>query len=949
MAHMTVRAYSAAVWLLIAPATGGMAQPAGTAMAAVQGRVTDRSGAVLPGVTVVASSPALMGTQMLVTTDEGFYRFPTLPPGEHTIQFTLAAFGTATRVVNVSVGFTATVDVVLDVAIQETVPVRRRSPVLDRHATSIATSFDLNYLANAPTSRSVFAVLTGTPSVYVTRTENGGGFVGSPYSAYGTFGANRPMVEGISVAGIFPTGTPLDYGSFEEISVGTGALAADWPLPGVQMQLVSKSGGNQYHGTLYADYENRGWQAFNIDEEQITRGASGGPDLSPREANRVWSYHDVNADLGGFIRPDVLWWYSSFRNQELAARQPNFPVKPHRTRLTNYTAKGTYRASAANTFVVYGQAGRNHQPTRLDPFGLTSGSLNATTAINDSESSTSKHTALGWVWKGEWKSAIDENLFLEVRAGQFGSNRSDKPNGSGPRFENTETLVVSGGNRDWQRDLRRNQVYAVLTYFQDGWLGSHDVKAGGEILRVTEAESWRTSYAGDVLHVLNRGPDDVFLFRTPSLSESGMRSSAAYVSDSWRLNRRLTLNLGFHFDRYQAFLPAQQHPAFTPDAEFFPAVDNLGDWNTWVPRVGAAYDLMGNGKTLLKGTYGRYYFPPGTELGFNANPNANPWWQRYPWVDRNGDGDWDPGEEDRSQPGDSRGGVALESLDPSLELSSLSEITAWVERELAAVVALRTGFVWRGERDHFGRQNVSQPFDDFITPVLLRDPGPDGQRDNADDGGLIQTYDLHAGDRARENIVRNVPNSDSDHWTWEITAARRFSGRWSVLAGFSHTWSHDQVSPFLTQPVRQNVYPLTPNDFINTGESGRYEFRTWTAKIHGTYAGPWDLRVTPLLRHQSGHPFGRTFNASLNNSGNIRVLAEPIGSRRLDHVTILDVRLEKGFRFSVSRRVAAFLDVFNLLNANPVQNANWGSGSGFLQPLNILAPRIARIGARLEW
>ena len=108
------------------------------------------------------------------------------------------------------------------------------------------------------------------------------------------------------------------------------------------------------------------------------------------------------------------------------------------------------------------------------------------------------------------------------------------------------------------------------------------------------------------------------------------------------------------------------------------------------------------------------------------------------------------------------------------------------------------------------------------------------------------------------------------------------------------------------------------------------------------------LRFAPLLRHQSGQPFGRTFTTRLRY-GTVRVLAEPMGTRRMDNVTLLDVRVEKGFRLPGGRRVAAFVDVFNLLNANPEQNINWSSGSAFLQPLAIVPPRIARLGARLDW
>ena len=226
-----------------------------------------------------------------------------------------------------------------------------------------------------------------------------------------------------------------------------------------------------------------------------------------------------------------------------------------------------------------------------------------------------------------------------------------------------------------------------------------------------------------------------------------------------------------------------------------------------------------------------------------------------------------------------------------------------------------------------------------------------GESARADDGATIPGYNLRPefSGLAPINIVRNVPDADSHHWTWEITATRRFTGRWSMVAGFAHTWSRDQASGYLGQSVRNNVYPLTPNDLINAGKDGRYEFRIWSAKIHGTYAGPWDVRITPFLRHQSGQPFGRTFSTALNYTSNVRILAEPIGTRRMDNITILDVRVEKGLRLGGHRRLAGFVDVFNVFNDNPEQNTNWSSGPSFLRPLSIVPPRLARLGVKLDW
>ena len=939
---------------LLAPSASWAGQSAGTATGAIVGTVQDATGAVLPNVTVTISGDALMGSRTSLTNAEGRYRIAALPPGEYSLSFALDGYRTVEhKGIRVGLGFTATIDVELSVAmLAERVTVSARGGVLDRQSTGITGTFDSRRLADVPSSRSMFALLSLSPAVEVARIEVGGssGAAGAPYAAYGTRGFNQPKVEGISVSGIFPTGFTLDYGSFEEISVLTAAHGADWLLPGVHMQFISKSGGNRYRGTLYADYENSRWQSFNVDQDQIGRGAQSGGGLSPRDANRLWQYHDVNGDVGGFVIRDKLWWYSSIREQEVSARLVNFPVTPHRTRLTNYSGKATYAVTPNNRFIAFGQAGRNHQPNRLDPFGPTGSRLTAASAINDSEESTATQRALGWVWKGEWNSVVDDRLLFEVRIGQFGGDQRWEPHSASPRLEDVATLRVRGGNRDWERGVRRDQFYAALNYFHEGRSGGHQLKVGGEVFRTVEVETWRMAYPGNVLHVVrNNTPIEVYLFQTPSRSESGLWAYSAYASDSWRLNNRLTLNLGVRFDRYRVFLPAQEHPAGSPAAQRFAAIDNLIDWNHIVPRIGAVYDPTGRGKTLLKVSYGQYRLPPGTELGFNVNPNSNVWWERYEWRDIDGSGIWESGEELRLLPG--RGGVAIESLDPDLELRVLNEVAGWIERELPGSIGIRTGVVWRGEHQHFARQNVNQPFNAFTVPVTLPDPGPNGLVGTLDDGPALRGYDLRPELAALPpiNIVRNIPGSSSHYLTWDVAASRRSHDRWTFGAGFAHTWNRDHAAGYSGQVVRNNTYPLTPNDLINADEGGRHAFTTWTAKAYGTYEAPWGLRVTPVLRHQSGQPFGRTFVTAALNYDTVRVLAEPVGTRRMDNITIVDVRVEKRIRLHNSVRLAPFVDAFNLFNANPEQNTIWLSGPSFLRPLTIVPPRIARIGAKLEW
>lgn len=927
------------------------AQTVSATTGAINGKVTDNTGAILPGVTVTISSSALMGTRTAVTNEEGLYRFPAVPPGEYKVVFELAGFTTVAREgIRVGLGFTASVNVELNVAaLQESVTVTGQSPVIDTSATNVSTNFDAKYLANLPSARDLWAILAESPAVQLSRIDVGGSAAGTQtgYVVYGTSGQNRPMVEGIvATEGTGAAGFYYDYGSFDEVSVGTAAHNAEMGWPGVQTQFISKSGGNQYHGTVYLDYEHEKWQSYNIDAEQVQRGARGGGGLRPEDVNRLYRYHDVNGDVGGFVRKDRLWWYLSLRDQDVSARYTNFPVKPHRTRLSNYSWKATYNLSQNNKLIAYSQYGRKHQPTRLDAFLIGS-----TTAYQTTEESTWEQLYWGWVWKSEWNAVINDATFFEIRAGQFGYDWPNKPNGSSPRFEDTGNNNVFGGNRDWQRDRRRNQVLGSLSYFKDGLAGSHNFKLGGEIFDETTVDMWKDGYPGNVVHRLNNGvPTDVYLIE-PGTAKVGLWTYSGFAADTWRVNNRLTFNLGLRVDKYIGYLPAQEHPVsrWNPVAVSFEAVDDVINWTLVSPRLGATYDLGGNGKTVVKVNYGQYWWNPGADFMFNVNPNAQGGWnKRYTWTDPNRNGVYDPGEEGRLV--STTGGVATESIDPNLEDTFTREIAAWFERELIPDFGVRTGFIWRGQRQRYQRVNAALPPSAFTVPISIPDPGPDGRVGTADDRRPISGFNVAPQfvEVRPNNVTMNIPGADSDFYTWEITGTKRMSHRWTMLASFASTWIREESNGYFGQNVRQYNLSFTPNDLINT-DGGRHRFTMWQAKLHGTWQAPFDVKLTPILRHQSGQAWGRTFQYAFNY-GTQRVLAEPLGTHRQDNITLLDLRIEKVFRLGTAgSSLAPFVDIFNTFNANPEQNINWGSGTTFLRPSNIVPPRIIRIGAKLNW
>src|SRR6267143_1945652 len=388
------------------------AQTVSATMGAIDGRVTDNTSAVLPGVTVTVSGPAMMGTRVATTNDEGAYRLAAVPPGEYTISFELDGFAPMKRTqIRVDLGFTVTLNVQMALgAVSENVTVTGASPVVDTASTKITTTFDAPTLASLPSgSRDYWSVLSETPALKLTRIDVGGSSAGSQsnYYAYGTTGQNRPMIEGInSTQGTERFGNYVDMGSFDEIAVNAAAHTAEMAVPGIQMVFISKSGGNKYHGSLTGHYEYERWQSFNIDDRQIARGLTGGGGLAPRDLNRLHKFRDTSADIGGYVVKDRLWWYGAVRDLETEVRVTNFQVKPFVTRLTSYTGKVTYTLTKNNKLIGYVERNTKHQPNRLDAFAL------GLTGIDSSEDSSFDEWLYPRLYKAGWDTVLGDSVFF---------------------------------------------------------------------------------------------------------------------------------------------------------------------------------------------------------------------------------------------------------------------------------------------------------------------------------------------------------------------------------------------------------------------------------------------------------------------------------------------------------------------------------------------------------
>ncbi len=942
-------------WLLIyalavavpAFAQGGGASSTGT----IQGRVTDAQGAVLPGVTVTATSSSMLGVQTAVTSETGNYRFPALPPGTYALSYELSGFNNLKREgVEIRLGFTGTVNVELALAtLQETVTVSGASPIIDTTTTRTVQNFKLSELQSIPNGRDMWSLLAVTPAVQMSRIDVGGNRAGTQtgYTAYGFTGQVRVLIEGINTTeGTGGAGFYFDYSSLEEVFLGTSGQSAEMPNPGVQSQFIAKSGGNSFSGEGYLDWYNNSLQGTNIPDSYTEPTAFNNSPIRAH-SNEIDKYWDTALNIGGPVVRDKVWWFGTYRKQHNAVAQPNFNFdSTFDTTLWNAVGKVTYQANQKNKFVGYYQWGQKLQPTRL-PFG---------TSIYQSAGPTFKQDSGSWVWKGEWNGTLSDKLYVEARFGDFGYYFPTLANSEDDYFwRDSGTLAIEGAHRKWQLDRDRKQATAAATYFLDSAAGSHTFKFGGEILQEIGWEGFEQGVGGNIEHVYSNGRSSQLIFRIPTATESGklglgksgaLTSASAIDVQSFFLNDtfsrgRVTVNAGVRYDRYQAFLPEQQQLAGTVGpvsvaAKTF-AEKQMFTWSGFAPRIGVVMDLTGDGRTVLKGNYGYFLHNPGVGVASPANPNTAGKQRTYQWNDLNGDRRWQSGEEGNILSEALEGGVRLQD---GIEQPYTHEASVWLERQLTDTMGVRGGFVYKTEDDLV--DTGWQPFRDssaFTTPFNRTDIGPDGRAGTGDDS-IIQMLGLPSANATTlfptTTVVSNA-GAYSRAKTVELSVTRRYSNRWSASIGGAYT----MLSDF------PNNFPNNPN------EPGLQDRTTWNLKATGSYDAPGGIRLSPVVRHQSGANYARTLTILVpSGSGLIASgthYVEPMDANREDNIWVFDIRAEKTVNFGSRTRARLFFDLFNIANSHSSETISRATGLGYQKPSAILAPRTARVGFRFLW
>lgn len=933
----------------------------GSTTGSVNGTVSDNTGAVVPGVTVTVSGPALMGSQTAVTNDQGQYRFPTLPPGTYRLNYQLQGFNTIVREgIVVNVGFTATVNVQLALAsIAETVTVSGASPVVDVQNTNVQNNFNAEMLKSIPNARDIWALIAVTPGATVNRFDVGGSRAGTQtgYQAYGLSGQIRMQIDGTNSTEETGGSPYVDYGALDEVSIGTDSNDASMPTPGVQINAVLKSGGNTLRGEMYFDYENENFQARNVTDALRRVGVG--------EGSRITYYHDANFNVGGPFKRDKFWYFVSTRSNRVGTTVTGFPVdNPSRfqflSRLSHLTYKQTYQLNQDNRISQWAQVRQKLQPSRSASSSL----------FRDAVFKQNSMSAYGGA---DWHSIVSPTFFFNVRFGTWGYNWPNVPYGvDGELNENLRhrmvqrtTNITAGAGFADRTYRRRYQVEWLGVLYKDDWLGgSHAMKMGyvaeREVERnrddgyVDEIRLWFNTPSADPFAL----PWRVDLYNTPVSYKDALWHHGAYLHDQISAGSRLTINAGLRWDYYRAYHPDQEiaggrfHDFFYAGAvlpngfslaplfsEFrVAAFDTVEYKAAFGPRVGVAYDLFGTGKTVLKGNWGRYYHNPGPISDNNPIRTIS---HRFNWNDRNNDRLFTLDELGTFV--SSSGGTA-NPTDPNIGHPYTDDMSVWAEREIVPNLSARAGFIYKKQNNLYQYFELNRVGALYTLPTQFNDPGRDGVLNTADDGRPFTVFDIPAGvplPPSRE-LFQTPDENDQDFKSIEFTVNKRMSQRWSLVASFHHTWAHTTLFG----------KPENPNQAIYN----EHNFTDWTFKLFGTYRAPYGVNVSPLVRHQSGDPLSRIVEAPLR-SGDFNYRVEPVGAYRVDNITLFDLRAEKRFGLPGAHEVGLFFDAFNITNSNAAESRDAVTGTRtatvrgerhtypqFFRPSVILNPRIYRVG-----
>ena len=971
----------------------------------IAGTVMDSSGAVLPGVTVEASSPALIEKVRSVVTDaRGLYQIVDLPPGIYTVAFTLAGFNTTRREgVTLTTGFTANVTAQLAVGdVKETLTVTASSPVVDIQNVNQQTVMTKEVIDSVPTGKGWANFVPLIPGVVMSNasaslSQDVGGSTGFNFAMAAIHGGRemdeQVVVNGMTVASLTGPGetrTNFADGAVQEYNIELAAHSADVPYGGIFANIVPREGGNTFSGALYSSFGGSALQATNLDSHLIGEGFT--------VANKTKDLIDVNPAFGGALIKDRLWFYAQYRYDRTDnyvgglyynATPTAWTYTPDLSRpaindqrSNNASVNLTGQLSTKNKISVF----YTYESLCLCHFSVSP------TVSPEAATYIPSHSNLV---QGTWTSTITDRMLFQASGESYIDffPRNPEPDATEPSISEQSTgMRIRSGATYFPTPQTIYDLRASLSYIT----GAHSLKIG-------IGSTWEyahdpvTDVIGNVNYrTLNGIPNQVTYYATPYASPSHLNPLGAYAQDQFKL-KRVTIDAGLRFDRFASGYDAiNVGPVqYLPVARTYPAAQVL-DWKDLSPRLGAAYDLFGTGKTAIKVSVSRYvlqegktntaavnpivaatdsisrtWTPSASEIGAiqAGNPNVSPVGNP---LNPAANGELGP------SPNNAFGTPnATFSLSPSWANGWGTRPFDWqtaiaIQHELLPRVALELSLNRRIYGNFIVDDNVLLNPGDYnpyciTAPVNPGLPGGGGQQ-------ICGLYDLNP---KFVGLVQTVRQSSAnfgnqyEHWTdiglsvranlpsgillqGGIDSGKDVTDDCDVVTKVNNpsTYLCHQESPFLTQFKVLATYPLP---WWGIRASGAFQslLPDPTGAATATGTGGFEVNYFGMAANYvaSNAQIAPSLGRNLSSAANVTINVVQPGSLYPPRVNQLDLRLAKAVVVRQTR-LEGFVDLFNLLNENTglKYNATYGTtGSVWFNPTAIMPGRLVRLGLQLRF